>query len=117
MRILNIGAKLDRSGAKELLKALQSESIEGGSVFFNVSRLEELNGNSLAEMFALVGEVLERGGRPAIWGASDKLRAMFELVQLNKVAEICALDCRATTVPAQTSTDAAFAGLVVAAAS
>ena len=92
MTIVNMGSKLDGRNSNKIMASLKNQSIESGHVFLDVSCLETLNSNSLATLFAVVGEVLDMGASPVIWGASAKMRAIFEMVQLNQVAEVCALD-------------------------
>ena len=85
---LNIGTELNRQTSKQLRKALQSTLQHGHSVCFDASRLRQADAGGLSELFSMVAEVLERGGEAFISGAAASMHALFELVQLDQVAEM-----------------------------
>jgi anti-anti-sigma regulatory factor len=98
-RTLSIGNELNRKGSRELRKALKGILQEGESVCFDASRLQHADAAGLAELFALIAEVLERGGEAFVAGASARMRAIFELVQLDHVAEM--RECNREFAPMQ----------------
>jgi len=98
-RTLSIGTELSRNGSRELRKALKGILKEGESVCFDASRLQHADANGLAELFAMIAEVLERGGEAIVAGASARMRAIFELVQLDRVAEM--RECNREFAPMQ----------------
>jgi anti-anti-sigma regulatory factor len=86
--VLSMGNKLDRNSGKNLRKAMMSVLHANESICFDASSLQHADATGLAELFAMIAEVLGRGGEAIVSGASDSMRALFELVQLDQVAEM-----------------------------
>jgi anti-anti-sigma regulatory factor len=86
--ILSMGTKLDRNCGKQLRKTLKSVLCQSKTVCFDASALQLADATGLAELFALIAGILERGGEAIVAGASDSMLAIFELVQLDQVAEM-----------------------------
>jgi anti-anti-sigma regulatory factor len=92
-QILAIGASLDRNGSNDLRRALESAlSTRSHAVCFDASSLQHADANGLSELFAMIAKVLEQGREAIISGASASMLALFELVQLDCVAEIHGLE-------------------------
>ncbi len=87
-KIVSVGTKLDRNEGKHLRKFLQHTLADSESICFDASNLARADAGGLAELFAIVAEVLNRGGEAIVWGASASMRALFELVQLDRVVEM-----------------------------
>jgi len=87
-KIVSVGAKLDRTEGKHLRRFVENTLRESETICFDASSLERADAGGLAEMFAIVAEVLNRGGEAIVWGASASMRALFELVQLDRVVEM-----------------------------
>jgi anti-anti-sigma regulatory factor len=85
---LTMGTTLDRKGSKQLRKALKCALQSSGAICFDASGLQHADASGLAELFAMIAEVWERGGEAVVSGASANMRAIFELVQLDQVAEM-----------------------------
>ena len=87
-KIVSVGTKLDRKEGKHLRRFLEHTLESSESVCFDASHLMRADAGGLAELFAIVAEVLSRGGEAIVWGASASMRAIFELVQLDRVVEM-----------------------------
>lgn len=86
--ILSMGTKLNRNSSRQLRKALQKNLQSGELVCFDASELQHSDATGLAELFAMIAVILGRGGEAIVSGASANMRAIFELVQLDQVAEM-----------------------------
>ncbi len=87
--IIRLESTLNAPERRNLQKRVDMALSQKRFLILDVSPLTDIDSKGLAELFAVVAKTIQKQGDTAIIGASPQLRAIFSLVRLDQVAEIC----------------------------
>jgi anti-sigma B factor antagonist len=83
------GEQLDASNAKDFKRDIASILSGASKVVFDLSRLRFLDSSGLGAMLSCLRQVNAAGGELKLCGLSKPVRALFELVRMHRIFDIC----------------------------
>lgn len=84
------GEQLDASNAKDFKRDVASILGGASKVVFDLSRLRFVDSSGLGAMLSCLRQVNSAGGELKLCGLSKSVRALFELVRMHRIFDICA---------------------------
>jgi anti-sigma B factor antagonist len=83
------GETLDAGSAKEFKAAAASMLTPGAKVIFDLSGLRFIDSSGLGALLSCLRQLNGVGGDLKLCGTSKPVRALFELVRMHRVFELC----------------------------
>ena len=87
--IISLGPSLDRSTNAQLLNKVRSALTDKKFLVLDALELNFLDSAGVGQLFAIVNLTVQNSGDIAIIGANPQIKALFTLVQLDRIAHIC----------------------------
>lgn len=87
--VLLPGEQLDASNAKDFKREIASVLIGASKVVFDLSQLHFVDSSGLGAMLSCLRQVNSAGGELKLCGLSKPVRALFELVRMHRIFDIC----------------------------
>jgi anti-sigma B factor antagonist len=83
------GEQLDASNAKAFKRDVASVLSGTSKVVFDLSQLHFVDSSGLGAMLSCLRQVNSAGGELKLCGLSKPVRALFELVRMHRIFDIC----------------------------
>lgn len=83
------GETLDAGSAKEFKAAATPLLVSGARLVFDLSGLRFVDSSGLGALLSCLRQLNANGGDLKLCGASKPVRALFELVRMHRVFELC----------------------------
>jgi anti-sigma B factor antagonist len=83
------GEQLDASNAKDFKRDVASVLSGTSKVVFDLSQLHFVDSSGLGAMLSCLRQVNSAGGELKLCGLSKPVRALFELVRMHRIFDIC----------------------------
>jgi sigma-B regulation protein RsbU (phosphoserine phosphatase) len=83
------GEQLDASNAKDFKRDVASILSAASKVVFDLSQLRFVDSSGLGAMLSCLRQVNSAGGELKLCGLSKPVRALFELVRMHRIFDIC----------------------------
>jgi anti-sigma B factor antagonist len=83
------GEQLDASNAKDFKREIASVLVGASKVVFDLSQLHFVDSSGLGAMLSCLRQVNSAGGELKLCGLSKPVRALFELVRMHRIFDIC----------------------------
>jgi anti-sigma B factor antagonist len=84
-----IGEQLDASNAKDFKRDIASVLNVASKVVFDLSQLRFVDSSGLGAILSCLRQVNAAGGDLKLCGLSKPVRALFELVRMHRIFDIC----------------------------
>jgi anti-sigma B factor antagonist len=83
------GEQLDASNAKDFKRDVASILSGASKLVFDLSQLHFVDSSGLGAMLSCLRQVNSAGGELKLCGLSKPVRALFELVRMHRIFDIC----------------------------
>src|SRR5690242_15646337 len=83
------GEQLDASNAKDFKRDVASILSAASKVVFDLSQLRFVDSSGLGAMLSCLRQINSAGGELKLCGLSKSVRALFELVRMHRIFDIC----------------------------
>jgi anti-sigma B factor antagonist len=83
------GEQLDASNAKDFKRDVASILSASSKLVFDLSQLRFVDSSGLGAMLSCLRQVNSAGGELKLCGLSKSVRALFELVRMHRIFDIC----------------------------
>ena len=83
------GEQLDASNAKDFKRDIAPILNGASKVVFDLSQLRFVDSSGLGAMLSCLRQVNSAGGELKLCGLSKAVRALFELVRMHRIFDIC----------------------------
>jgi anti-sigma B factor antagonist len=84
-----LGEQLDASNAKDFKRDIASVLGAASKVVFDLSQLRFVDSSGLGAILSCLRQVNSGGGDLKLCGLSKPVRALFELVRMHRIFDIC----------------------------
>jgi anti-anti-sigma factor len=88
-RIVSLGASLDHSTGGQLQSKVRLALSDRQYLVFDALELDFIDSAGIGQLFTAVNLIVGNGGDVAIIGANRRMKELFTLVHLDRVAHIC----------------------------
>ncbi|HVZ31228.1 MAG TPA: STAS domain-containing protein [Polyangiaceae bacterium] len=87
--------ELDASNAPDFKRDIAPALEENDKLVFGLTRLRFLDSSGLGAFLSCLRKLNAKGGDLKLYGMSKQVRAVFELVRMHRIFDICATEAEA----------------------